>query len=219
MSGYDTLFGNCHESAILGCMSESTSAVPASLRSVTRASVRDHVAEQAMRLFDERGFDSTTVDDIAAAVGMSSRSFFRYFPAKEDVVLGDPAPFGQVVRDAAAGRPAGEPVWTVLRRAFDPVGANTAEATESGLRTMRVMMSTASLRAGNLEKHIAWASMLEPVIVIRLDGPEGSVRFRAQTLIHAALSCLDVALAEWTRRDGATPVGQLLDEAFATVRG
>lgn len=199
-------------------MSEPTSVPPAGLRSVTRASVRDHVADQAMRLFDERGFDNTTVDDIANAVGMSSRSFFRYFPAKEDVVLGDPAPFGQVVRDSAAARPAGEPVWTVLRHAFDPVEENTAEATESGLRTMRVMMSTASLRAGNLEKHIAWAAMLEPVIVDRLDGPGESVEFRAQTLIHTALSCLDVALAEWTRRNGETPVGQLLDEAFTTVR-
>jgi AcrR family transcriptional regulator len=149
---------------------------------------------------------------------MSSRSFFRYFPAKEDVVVGDPASFGHIVRDAAAERGAHEPVWVVLRRAFDPVEANTAEATESGLRTMRVMMSTASLRAGNLEKHIAWAAMLEPIIIDRLEGPEDNVRFRAQTLIHAALACLDVALAEWTRRDGATPLGQLLDEAFATVR-
>jgi AcrR family transcriptional regulator len=169
-------------------------------------------------MFDERGFDETTVDDIATAVGMSSRSFFRYFPAKEDVVLGDPTPFGMLVRDAAANRPSGEPVWLVLRHAFEPVEANTAAATELGLRTMRVMMSTASLRAGNLEKHIAWAAMLEPVIVDRLDGAEQSKRFRAQTLIHTALACLDVALAEWTRREGATPVGHLLDEAFATAR-
>jgi len=199
-------------------MSKSLSSPPAGLRSVTRASVRDHVAEQALKLFDERGFDQTTVDDIAAAVGMSARSFFRYFPTKEDVVIGDPAPFGLMVRDSAADRPDDEPVWQVLRRAFAPVETNTSVATAAGLRTMRVMMSTASLRARNLEKHIAWAAYLEPVIVARLDGPEDGRRFRAQTMIHAALACLDVALAEWTRRDGATPVGQLLDETFATAR-
>lgn len=199
-------------------MSEPASAPAVGLRSVTRASVRDHVAEQALRLFDERGFDKTTVDDIAAAVGMSSRSFFRYFAAKEDVVIGDPVPFGHIVREAAASRPDEEPVWVVLRRAFDPIETRTAAARDFGLRTMRVMMSTASLRAGNLEKHIAWAGMLEPVIVERLDGPADTARFRAQTLIHAALACLDVALSEWTLRDGRTPVGQLLDEAFSTVR-
>ena len=46
----------------------------------------------------------------------------------------------------------------------------------------------------------------------------GSRPSRPQTLIHTALACLDVALAEWTRRDGATPVGELLDRAFATAR-
>lgn len=180
--------------------------------------MRDHVAEQALRLFDERGFDETTVDDIAAAVGMSARSFFRYFPAKEDVVIGDPVPFGQRVRDAAASCPSDEDVWSVLRKAFSPVEETTEAESATGLRTMRVMMSTASLRARNVEKHIAWAALLEPVIIDRLDGPADGRRFRAQTLIHAALGCLDVSLAEWTHRKGATPAAQLLDEAFSVMR-
>ncbi|MGO4807635.1 TetR family transcriptional regulator [Arthrobacter sp. 2MCAF15] len=187
------------------------------LRDLTRASVRAHVAEQALQMFDENGFDATTVDDIAGALGISARSFFRYFPAKEDVVIGDPAPIGMRVRDAAMARPADEPIWTVLRRAFDPIEIATPEEVTRGLRTMRVMMSTASLRARNLEKHIAWAALLEPVIFERLAGPEDTRRFRAQTLIHSALSCLDVALAEWTRREAATSVQDLLDEAFATL--
>lgn len=198
-------------------VTNSTNAPAVGLRSLTRASVRDHVAEQALRLFDEHGFDETTVDDVAAAVGMSARSFFRYFPAKEDVVIGDPAPFGQLVRDAAATCPPDEPVWAVLRHAFAPVEVNTDAERITGLRTMRVLMSTASLRARNVEKHIAWAELLEPVIVDRLDGPEDSRRFRAQILVHAAMACLDVSLAEWTRRKGVTPVAQLLDEAFSAL--
>ncbi|ALE07957.1 TetR family transcriptional regulator [Arthrobacter sp. ERGS1:01] len=189
----------------------------AGLRDVARASVRAHVAEKALQLFDEHGFDATTVDDVAADLGISARSFFRYFPAKEDVVIGDPLPVGRQVRDAAASRPGTEPVWTVLRRAFDPIELDTPEDVTRGLRTMRVMMSTASLRARNLEKHIAWAAMLEPVIIDRLDGDKDTRSFRAQTLIHTALSCLDVALAEWTRREGSTPVQTLLDDAFTTI--
>jgi AcrR family transcriptional regulator len=188
------------------------------LRELTRASVRDQIAEHALRLFDENGFDNTTVGDIASAIGISQRSFFRYFPAKEDVVIGDPVPFGTVVVDAAAARPSDEPVWSVLRHAFDPIESAGLADPLRGLRTMRVMMSTASLRARNVEKHIAWAVMLEPVIVNRLDGDEATRAFRAHTLIHAALACLDVALAEWALRGGSTPVGALLDDAFNTVR-
>lgn len=198
-------------------MSPPTGEPPIGLRDLARSSVRDHVADQARRLFDERGFDATTIEDIAAAVGMSSRTFFRYFATKEDVVVEDPAPFGMVVRDAAAQRPDGESAWTVLRRAFDPVAVKAGAATESWLRAMRVMMSTASLRARNAEKHNAWAVMLEPVITARLDGPEDTRQYRARTLIQAALACLDVALAEWTLRGGTTPLGVLLDEAFATI--
>lgn len=188
------------------------------LRELTRASVRDQVAERALQLFDEKGFDATTVDDIALSIGMSARTFFRYFPAKEDVVVGDPTHFGSLVRDAAAARPADEPAWTTLRRSLDALNLTSAEDVTRGLRSMRVMMSTASLRARNVEKHSAWAALLEPVIVAKMDGPATTRQFRAQALIHAALSCLDVALAEWTRRDGETPAAVLLDEAFATLK-
>lgn len=198
-------------------MSYSSSERPTGLRDLARSSVRDHLADQALRLFDERGFDATTVDDIAAAVGMSSRTFFRYFSTKEDVVVEDPVSFGMIVRDAAAQRPDGESAWTVLRRAFDPVAEKARVTTDSWLRGMRVMMSTASLRARSVEKHNAWAVMLEPVITARLDGPEDTKRYRARTLIQAALACLDIALAEWTLRGGTTSLEVLLDQAFATI--
>lgn len=184
------------------------------VRGLARASVRDHVAAVALEIFDERGFDETTVDDIAAAVGMSPRTFFRYFPSKEDVVIGDPTPFGLVVRDAALARPASEGAWTVLRRALDPV-ADTGLDTEAGLRRMRVLVSAASLRARNVEKHNLWAELLEPVIAPRLSDDGGP--YHARVLIHAALACLDVALAQWVRLNGTVSRADLLDTAFSTV--
>lgn len=197
-------------------MTDAQTSTKPGLRALTRASVRDQVADVALQLFDENGFDETTVDDIAATVGISARSFFRYFPAKEDVVIHDPEPIGALVRDAVLARPATEPVWSVLRHAFEALGNMEPNDTTRNLRIMRVMMSTASLRARNLEKHIVCAEMLEAAIVERLDGAERM--FRAQTLIHAALACFDVALAEWTRREGSAPVQDLLDAAFATVK-
>lgn len=188
------------------------------LREAARASVRDQIADKALRLFDENGFDATTVDDLSAAIGISPRSFFRYFPAKEDVVVADLTPLGALVRDEAASRPVDEDAWMTLRHAFEPLVAMTSQDVDRGLRTMRVMMSTASLRARNLEKHLTWARLLEPVIAARLDGPGETKTFRAQSLIQSALACFDVALAEWTHGHGAVPAAALLDRAFETVR-
>ncbi|GAA4977307.1 TetR family transcriptional regulator [Actinoplanes utahensis] len=64
-------------------------ALPTSLRERKKAKTRAAIREHAMRLFEEQGYAATTVDQIADAAEVSPSTFFRYFPAKEDVVLAD----------------------------------------------------------------------------------------------------------------------------------
>src|SRR6266508_1782134 len=59
------------------------------LRRRKRIRTKQMVQKEALRLFADKGYDQTTVDDIAHAAAMSPRTFFRYFPSKEDVVLWD----------------------------------------------------------------------------------------------------------------------------------
>lgn len=91
---------------------------PAGLRERTRRAVQAEIVAAAMRLFLERGFEATSMDQIATEVGMSRRSLFRYFGTKEDIVLGDHAAHGQVLRAALEERPADEPPWQALRAAL-----------------------------------------------------------------------------------------------------
>lgn len=79
-----------------------------SLADRKRKVARDHIEETALRLFVERGFDETTITDIAAAAGVSNRTFFRYFATKEDVVFADHPEeverFRAALRETAGGK-------------------------------------------------------------------------------------------------------------------
>lgn len=78
---------------------------------------REALVDAAFRLFQEKGFDATTVEEIADAVDVSARTFFRYFSSKEDVVMTFQEEQFAVMVAALAARPADEPVLTSLRHA------------------------------------------------------------------------------------------------------
>jgi AcrR family transcriptional regulator len=88
---------------------------------VSRRAVQSRIARTAEALFVAKGFEETTVDEIAAAVGMSQRSFFRYFASKDEVVLDSLARLGEDMAERLAARPPEEPEWESLRRSFDPI--------------------------------------------------------------------------------------------------
>ncbi|WP_285106756.1 TetR family transcriptional regulator [Promicromonospora sp. MEB111] len=203
-------------------MSSTTSSRPSSgqsLREISRDAVRARITEIALELFAERGFEQVTVEQIAAAAGMSARTFHRYFPAKEDVVIGDPARGGEFVRDVLAGRPQDEPVWDSLRIAFEALVSQAPRRggdDDRGKLAMRVLVSAASLRARSLEKHLLWARMLTPLVAARL--PNDDAAFRAEIIVQSALACFDVALTTWANADDGTTASELLERSFATLR-
>jgi AcrR family transcriptional regulator len=189
----------------------------AGLREMTRRAVRAEVAAKALELFVDQGFEQTTVDQIAAAVGMSTRSVFRYFATKEDMAVGNMIELGHDVAAALADRPANEPPWEALRHALQ-VCVDSLEGEEAGLRTATMLAGTPALRTAILGKHLQWEQLLIPQVVERLDGREASRHLRAHALVSCALSCLDVAATEWTRTAGAASLGGLLDTAIGAVQ-
>ncbi|WP_371537173.1 TetR/AcrR family transcriptional regulator [Streptomyces sp. NBC_00466] len=93
------------------------------------------ISNAAIRLFLEKGYDAVPVAEVAAAAGISKPTLFRYFPAKEDLVLHRFADHEREAADVVAGRPAGRPPLDALRQHFidgldrrDPVtGLNDAD--------------------------------------------------------------------------------------------
>jgi AcrR family transcriptional regulator len=189
-------------------MSETTVGSRPGLRDITRDAVRARIAAVAIARFDADGFDRVTVEQVAAEAGISARSFHRYFPAKEDAVIGDPARHSDVLAAAFRDRATDEPVWTALREAFATMLARgDGGDPDTARRSVRVMTSTPSLRARNLEKHHAWAEVLTPLVAARLGGAD--VDLRARTVVQAALGCFDVAITAWATGDDTAVTGIL----------
>ncbi|WP_344274701.1 TetR family transcriptional regulator [Streptomyces hebeiensis] len=189
-----------------------------SLRERTRAAMRAEVSEVAFRLFAERGFDNTTVEQIAAAAGLSRTTFFRYFGTKEELVLGRVGEFGREIADALAARPAGERPWEALRRAFDVIAEPRPGETGAPMDIIRLLSDACALMTRQWEKTQGWQSMLVPEISRRLGGPGPATDMRAGALVAAAISCLDAATDAWTAGGGVVSLADLTDQAMGVLR-
>src|SRR6266508_2567443 len=94
---------------------------PLPVRERTRRAVRDELAQLAKELFVEKGYDETTIDELAAAAGMSKRTFFRYFASKEELVMGKYEILGDQLAEDLAARPSDEPIWASMRQVFGQI--------------------------------------------------------------------------------------------------
>ena len=188
------------------------------LRDHARGAVRDEVMKRAWLLFAEQGFEATTVDQIAAAAGMSRRTFFRYFSGKDELVLERLLESGDRVAAALAGRPDDEPAWTALRVAFDEV-VRPQERHADHSRALQLMLrEEPAVRASVLERRRRWQEVLTPLVAARLPRRHGGrgPDVRAAALAASALACLEVAQETWVD-EPRSRLSTLLDQAMAAV--
>lgn len=187
------------------------------LRERTRNVVRAQLAEAALKLFVEQGFDATTVEQIAAVTGLSRRSFHRYFSSKEDVLGQWFAEMGQQIAAALAARPPHEPPWLALRRAFDDLVHGMSARPEAQVMT-RMMLNTPALHASHLHKYAHWRLLLADALQDRL-AKDGSApaRVAAVALAGAAVASLESAQEQWVSEGNQRPLDELTDEAMNAV--
>jgi AcrR family transcriptional regulator len=192
---------------------------PVPVRERTRRAVQAELAMVARDLFLAKGYDETTIDDIAAAAGMSRRTLFRYFASKEDLVLGKYEILGDRLAEALAARAPDERIWLALRRAFDIVAdyfADDPDATRT-VAMERIIQSKPDLTAGQLERVSRTQAQLVDIVRERI-GRHGATDLRAAAIVGAALSCLIAAKTTWVDSNHARPFPDLLDEAMAAIK-
>lgn len=188
------------------------------LRERKKEQTRDAIEQAAFRLFAERGFQATTVADIAEAAEVAPRTFFAYFPSKEDVLF---AGFGEAF-DALAerlrGRPQGESTFDALRD-WIATEVSDVQADENELLRHRLSCEHESIAAH--ERHLM--SRFEALIAesVAADLGDAPTDMRPRMIGAAAIAALMAMRPDDPGAEELTPGQKLerLDEALGFLRG
>ena len=167
-----------------------------------------------MRLFLAKGYAATTVQEIAAAAGVSHMTFFRYFPSKEDVVLADD--YDPRIVELVRARPAAEPDVEKIRHALlaGLTGVYAADR-QALLERTRLVVGTPALRAR------LWENQLETeAVLVRALGPDDrhAPDLRRRVLVAGCLAAVTTALLVWVEGDGEPELPGLVERAFVALR-
>jgi TetR/AcrR family transcriptional regulator, regulator of mycofactocin system len=155
----------------------------------------------SLRLFTDDGFDDTTVERIAAAAGVSRRTFFRYFDSKADVLWHAFDGEVRALRAAFAAAPAAQPLMDAIRQAV--VGVNRYRADDvAELRTrMNLIGSVPALAASAAQHYDAWERAVSEFAASRLGQQADSLYPLA--IGRATLAVCRSAYDRWAERADA----------------
>lgn len=196
-------------------LSHAAPPAPPTLRDHARDGVRTEVLRQAWSLFAAQGYAATTVEQVAAAAGMSRRTFFRYFDGKDDLLLARMAETGPHLAEELADQPSHVPAWTALRAAMGVSVAVQQSHPGPTRALLAVLRDEADVRAAVEERRRRWTASLVPVLLERHDVES---ELAADALAGSALSCLEAAQRAWVDSPGVG-LAELLDRAMAVVAG
>jgi AcrR family transcriptional regulator len=175
---------------------------------------RDRIRASALQLFGEQGYDATTVEQIAAAAGLSHMTFFRYFPTKEDVALSDS--YDPLLAGLIGQTPATWPLTERIRSVLVQGLRQVYDADRDTLLAQnKLIVSTPALRER------LWASQMDTqqLILQALDvgQPDPRPSFQDRVTVAACLAAATTAILTWVENNGTPDLPDLLEQAFDTI--
>jgi AcrR family transcriptional regulator len=179
-----------------------------------RAEVRRELVAAAVRLFRIQGYEETTVDDIAAAAGVGRRTFFRYFPSKEDAISPDhEVGLARIAEVFATAHPT-EPTAALVVRAGETVFDLYADDPGLSVERFRLTHEVPALRDRESARVDHYRRLFTRQLRERFTGePDGDLR--AAVTGAAVVAAHNLALRAWLA-DGGRP--DQLDECRARFR-
>jgi AcrR family transcriptional regulator len=176
------------------------------------ADARERLERAAIELFREQGFAATTVPEITARAGLTTRTFHRHFADKREVLYAG-ADGAEMATRMIAEAPAGLPPLTTIVEGLRTVVAARFAGRRDDLRVRReIVRSDAGLRERDLQKWASLGAAIRAGFVAR-----GVGSMRAALLADIGVSLLRVSLEEWLDSDDDRGLDEIIETAVATA--
>jgi len=184
------------------------------LRERKKQATRHQLVDAAFKLFSKRGFDDVSAAEIAAAVGVSERTFFRYFAAKEDVLFPDAGEKLRHVQQLLAALPPELSLVDGVRRALVAMSDEYEGSKEITLQRARLVAGTPSLRVHILQREQEWVEEFAKAIGARMNLDETN-DLRPELAAAMIVTAFRVVFGRWLRSGGQGDMPTMLDQALA----
>ena len=184
---------------------------PNDLRERKRRLTLDRIAEVGLKLFVENGYEATTLDAIAAASGISRRTFFYYLKSKEDVLLAhESGNFPQALRPTFLKQSPKQSPINAARKTF--LALASMYETKESIMADRILRSIETLRLRKEALHVQLEAVLAEAMYELWPDPTRRPALRLTAMM--AMGALRFAKDNWRQADAAHPLTHYIDEAF-----
>ncbi|XRQ09205.1 TetR family transcriptional regulator [Actinomadura welshii] len=183
------------------------------LRELKKARTRSAIQREALRLFHERGYDATTVEQVAEAAEVAHTTVFRYFPTKEDLVISDEDDpvFFELLRTRP---PELTPIQTLRAAIRDLLGGLSPDDLAAGRERTLLILSVPALRGAAFGNYVETMRTVTAILAERSGRGPDDVAVR--TLTGAAFGIMLDIMLRWGD-DPSLDLPQTVDEALATL--
>jgi AcrR family transcriptional regulator len=187
---------------------------PEGLRARKQRQTRQRIADVALRLFLEHGFEATTLDAIAASADISRRTFFHYFASKEAIVFALESDTEQLFRTVLAASTNDLQPLNAVRQALSVIISRYQ--TEEARSIDRLMRSTEALRARKQANYARQETALYNALSEKWPAPDRQPGLRLLAMV--GIGAMRLAADCWHDDKGQRPLQNYLEEAFQRLR-
>ena len=184
------------------------------LRERKRRETAQRIRDAGIRLFIAKGYEATTLDEIAAAAGISRRTFFYYFRSKDDILISMQSGMGEMLAAALGAEPDDKPPLDALRDAV--LAASAPYPADEMIAIDRLMRASEAVRLRKQASYIQHECTLFEALREKWPGAERETAHRLAAML--TIGAIRLSLETLSREDGMRPLPVLLREAFDALR-